>query len=223
MKIEEVEIHNWMPAWAIRKFHNCPIFRRVMMEANRQRLNREQTLWMLCEVLYTDRDIWKGEALELARNQPPICPKCKNEIDPEVCHCGDLIKSHGIGSGHAPVPMGCTCGYNRQIMKPKIVCLCGSTRFFQHFMDANYRETMVGNIVLSVGFYPHASEQAHGQNIGITEQDKVRLDELHKRKIDLADEVLVLNVGGYIGESTRSEISYAKTSGKPIRYLEPVE
>lgn len=58
------------PDWAKEKWHNCPIFRRVMIEANRQRLNREQTLWMLCEVLYTDRDIWKGEALDLARKQP---------------------------------------------------------------------------------------------------------------------------------------------------------
>jgi hypothetical protein len=70
MKIEEVDIHNWMPEWAKKKYYNCPIFRRVMMEANRQRLNREQTLWMLCEVLYTDRDIWKGEALDLARTKP---------------------------------------------------------------------------------------------------------------------------------------------------------
>jgi len=65
-------------------------------------------------------------------------------------------------------------------VRPRIVCLCGSTRFFQAFMDANYQETMSGRIVLSVGFYPHAAEQAHGQNIGITPEDKARLDDLHK-------------------------------------------
>jgi len=103
---------------------------------------------------------------------------------------------------------------------PVIVCLCGSTRFFKEFMLANYNETMANHIVLSVGFYPHSSEEAHGEHIGITAADKARLDDLHKRKIDLADEVLVLNVGGYIGESTRSEIDYAVAHRKRVRYLE---
>jgi len=79
---------------------------------------------------------------------------------------------------------------------------------------------MAGRIVLSVGFYPHASVQAHGQEVGITDEQKLALDALHKWKIDLADEILVLNVGGYIGESTHSEIEYAKAHGKPIRFLE---
>jgi len=104
---------------------------------------------------------------------------------------------------------------------PLVVCLCGSTRFFKEFMLANFNETMAGRIVLSVGFYPHSSEQAHGEHIGISVADKATLDDLHKRKIDLCNEVLVINVGGYIGESTRSEISYATALGKRIRYLEP--
>jgi cell division protein FtsB len=65
--------------------------------------------------------------------------------------------------------------------------------------------------------------QVHGENVGITPEEKLQLDELHKRKIDLADEVLILNVGGYIGESTRSELEYAQLLGKPVRFLEPVE
>jgi hypothetical protein len=100
------------------------------------------------------------------------------------------------------------------------VCLCGSTRFYEDFQRANYEETMAGNIVLSVGFYPHAQREMHGEQAGCTPEQKIALDELHKRKIDLADEVLVLNVGGYIGESTRSEIEYARKYGKQIRYLE---
>jgi hypothetical protein len=88
-------------------------------------------------------------------------------------------------------------------------------------MLANFNETMAGRIVLSVGFYPHSSEQAHGEHIGISVADKLKLDDLHKRKIDLCNEVLVINVGGYIGESTRSEIEYATALGKRIRYLEP--
>jgi hypothetical protein len=106
--------------------------------------------------------------------------------------------------------------------QPTIVCLCGSTRFYKEFQQANYLETMDGKIVLSVGFYPHSSEQAHGETIGITPVQKQALDALHLRKIDLADEVFILNVGGYIGESTARELAYARKHGKAIRFLEPV-
>ena len=102
---------------------------------------------------------------------------------------------------------------------PKIVCLCGSTRFYTHFQEANYQETMAGNIVLSVGFYPR--QGAHNESVGCTPEQKKALDELYFHKIELADEILVLNVGGYIGESTRNEINHAAKLGKPIRYLEP--
>lgn len=104
--------------------------------------------------------------------------------------------------------------------RPTIVCLCGSTRFYEAFQQANFEETMKGNIVLSVGFYPHSSTQAHGEKIGITPEQKKELDLLHLRKIDLADEVLVLNVSGYIGESTVRELEYAKAMGKTVRFLE---
>jgi hypothetical protein len=103
---------------------------------------------------------------------------------------------------------------------PTVVCLCGSTRFYDAFQRANYEETMAGKVVLSVGFYPHSAEQAHGETIGITPEQKRRLDQLHMRKIDLADEVLVLNVGGYIGKSTTREVAYAIERGKIVRYLE---
>ena len=106
--------------------------------------------------------------------------------------------------------------------KPIVVCLCGSTRFKDAFDEANYQETMAGKIVLSVGFFMHASGNKHGEGIGATPEQKIALDELHKRKIDLADEILVLNVGGYIGDSTRSEINYAFHNLKTIRYLEPI-
>lgn len=109
---------------------------------------------------------------------------------------------------------------NVRIPGPRRVCLCGSTRFYQQFQEANYRETMAGRIVLSVGFFAHASKEAHGESLGITPGEKLMLDELHKRKIDLSDEILVINVGGYIGESTRSEIEYAKQHSKAVRYLE---
>lgn len=79
---------------------------------------------------------------------------------------------------------------------------------------------MAGRIVLSVGFYPHAINEVHGEGIGIEPWQKDALDELHLRKIDLADEIYVLNVGDYIGDSTRREIAYAEHSGKRIRWLE---
>lgn len=107
-------------------------------------------------------------------------------------------------------------------MKPTIVCLCGSTRFYEQFMEANFVETMKGHIVLSVGFFMHSAGKAHGQTVGITPEEKQRLDELHLHKIDLADEVLILNVDGYIGESTNRELLYALSKAKPVRFLEPV-
>jgi hypothetical protein len=88
------------------------------------------------------------------------------------------------------------------------------------FQRVNYEETMAGRIVLSVGFYMHASEAAHGETWGCTPEQKKALDELHLRKIDLADEVFVINVGRYVGESTAREIRYAMAPGKPVRWLE---
>lgn len=105
--------------------------------------------------------------------------------------------------------------------RPEIVCLCGSTRFYDDFMEANYEFTMRGKIVLSVGFFHHRAEKVHGEGVGCTEEQKIMLDELHKRKIDLADAIFVINKGGYIGDSTRSEIQYAIEHNKSVLYLEP--
>ena len=112
-------------------------------------------------------------------------------------------------------------GYRRWLPeKPKVVVLCGSTRFMDAFHDAGWRETLKGNIVLSVGVVTTSSEGHAGETLGADTVEM--LDELHWRKIDLADEVLVLNVGGYVGYSTQREIEYAEMTEKPIRYLEPV-
>lgn len=99
--------------------------------------------------------------------------------------------------------------------RPPIVCLCGSTRFFEAFQQATYNRTLAGEIVLSVG-----CDTKSEAGLSLTEADKEALDVLHKRKIDLCDYVLVLNVDGYIGASTRSEIEYAHTIGRPVLYLE---
>ena len=105
-----------------------------------------------------------------------------------------------------------------QPVRPKIVCLCGSTRFVETFNEYRKKFTYDGCIVLSIEIVTSQSKKDDPQFIN--SELKLMLDELHKRKIDLADEVFVLNVGGYIGDSTRSEIEYATKHGKPIKYLE---
>lgn len=102
---------------------------------------------------------------------------------------------------------------------PEIVCLCGSTRFAEAWKTATRELSLAGKIVLSVGVMLHAGDEP----IRDDGPEKRGLDELHLRKIDLCDRVLVLNVGGYIGESTRREIGYAGSIGRPITYLEPVD
>lgn len=101
--------------------------------------------------------------------------------------------------------------------RPTIVCLCGSTRFMEAFFAAGWELTLMGQIVLSVGVCKHADgDNAHGAELaGVAEQ----LDELHLRKIDLADWALILNVEGYYGESTAAEMQYATDKGKPFRML----
>ena len=102
------------------------------------------------------------------------------------------------------------------IGKYPVVTLCGSTRFKEQFIEAQKRLTLEGNIVISVGLFGHSGDQEVW-----TEGTKEMLDDMHKRKIDMADSIFVINVGGYIGESTRSEIEYARQNGKDIQYLEP--
>ena len=105
----------------------------------------------------------------------------------------------------------------------KVITLCGSTRFKDEFMEAQKRLTLEGSIVISVGLFGHAGDAEVWENMdeGTLTKTKEMLDDMHKRKIDMADEIYVINVGGYIGSSTRSEIEYAEATGKPIQYLEP--
>ena len=106
--------------------------------------------------------------------------------------------------------------------KYPVITLCGSTRFKDEFMEAQKRLTLEGNIVISVGLFGHSGDQEVWENMGegTLTKTKEMLDDMHKHKIDMADSIFVINVGGYIGDSTRSEIDYAKTHGKEVRYLE---
>lgn len=106
--------------------------------------------------------------------------------------------------------------------KPTVVCLCGSTRFSEAYQQANLSETLAGRIVLTIGCDMRTNTKLFDAlDKDTLENLKWRLDELHKRKIDLANEILVLNVDGYVGESTRSGIEYAMKCRKRVRWLEP--
>lgn len=104
-----------------------------------------------------------------------------------------------------------------QLPKPKVVCLCGSTRFSQAFAEHALYETLAGHIVLTVGCDTKSDDDLLHAGVVL---DKDALDVLHLFKIEMASEVLVLNVGGYIGESTRREVEYAYRLGKRVRWLE---
>ncbi|RIJ76689.1 hypothetical protein D1871_11345 [Nakamurella silvestris] len=106
--------------------------------------------------------------------------------------------------------------------RAEIVTLCGSTRFKEEINRLNAELTMAGKLVISIGVFGHVDLPerdwtTHGS------ADKIMLDRLHRQKIDLADRILVVNPGGYIGESTRSEIAYATAKGMPVEYLVPPE
>ena len=105
-------------------------------------------------------------------------------------------------------------GMAKRLEKPKVITLCGSTRFKKEFEEEMARLTLEGNIVISVGVFGHAD------NVKLTTIQKIELDQIHKKKIDMSDAIHVINVGGYIGSSTSSEIQYAQLSGKEITYLE---
>ena len=106
----------------------------------------------------------------------------------------------------------------------KVITLCGSTRFKDEFMEINKKLTLEGNIVISVGLFGHSGDSEVWENMdeGTLTRTKEMLDDMHKRKIDMADEIFVINKNGYIGSSTKSEIEYALKTGKKVNYLEEV-
>ncbi len=104
--------------------------------------------------------------------------------------------------------------------KYKVVTLCGSTRFKDEFYQVQKELTLKECIVISVGLFGHSGDEEVWENMdeGTITKTKIMLDDMHKRKIDMADEIFVIDVNGYIGESTKSEIEYAKKHNKPITY-----
>ncbi len=135
------------------------------------------------------------------------------EAGPLEC-CVDFIALAELANGEVARDM--------KLGFPTIVCLCGSTRFWREFQRQSLAETLAGKIVLSIGA-ASGTDDEHFGNLPRDEYERVKamLDEFHLRKIDLADEVLILNVGGYIGDSTRRELEYALGRRKCVRFLEP--
>lgn len=107
----------------------------------------------------------------------------------------------------------------------KVITLCGSTRFKREFLEVQKKLTLEGNIVISVGLFGHSGDNEVWDNMdeGTLTKTKIMLDDMHKRKIDMSDAIYVINVGGYIGESTKSEIEYACLTNKEIMYLEDIK
>lgn len=111
---------------------------------------------------------------------------------------------------------------SEEAVRPKVICICGSTRFVGEMAVKAWELEKQGIIVLSPHLLPqwYAGVKEHHQ--AEAEGVSGTLDQLHLCKIDMADEVLVFNAGGYIGERTKVEVDYAKAKNKPISYLEPV-
>ena len=99
--------------------------------------------------------------------------------------------------------------------KYNVITLCGSIRFKNEFMKVQEELTLDGNIVFTPNFFNNLKGE-------INAETKNMLDEMHRQKIDMSNEIYVINCGGYIGESTKSEIEYAKANGKKISYLEDI-
>lgn len=105
--------------------------------------------------------------------------------------------------------------------KPKVVCLVGSTRFFTEFLQAQYEAELAGIITVGPAFTPSVNPDKHGGDVGVTPEQKAAIDNAFIHKIAMADEILVINSGGYIGRSTRKDIEFARRIGKPIQWIEP--
>lgn len=137
------------------------------------------------------------------------CGACARRIRANLDSCFDYIEKPAAPQPHSPALQG---------ENPKKICYCGSLRVAKEaFQKAEYESVLKGDIAL----LPCCMFVDIQREYGAESDYKQKADDLHKRKIDICDEVFVLNVGGYIGESTRSEIEYATKIGKPIKYLEP--
>lgn len=160
---------------------------------------------MLCKKCRDTNEVVRGvkqikclncykETIVSANYNAQICHECSDDTL-NCIKCGALIEKH---------------------KRYKVITLCGSTKFKDEFIEAQQELTFQGNIVISVGLFGHADGLFENR---LTDNVKIMLDDMHKRKIDMADEIYVINKNDYIGKSTRSEIEYAIENGKKVNYM----
>ena len=195
----------------VRTYNRRPVMKIWPIPARGQRtlsLGRSQVLCKFCDHCHLPKPI-ADYRLDAAK-EDGLYGTCR------ACESGRRRYLRAVEDGVIPPQPNRTWGEDF----PIIVCLCGSTRFVEDLRSANLEETLQGRIVLAPGAMVGSDDETFGhlpmEELGIL---KASLDELHKRKIDLADEILVVNPGGYIGPSTQSEVEYAMALGKPIRYM----
>ncbi len=168
----------------------------------------------LRDALRRAREEGRVQAREWALWQDLLCDMMKR--DPGLGSAPHLLKKFCDGALEA-----WRMGLRESEQGPTVVCLVGSTRFYEAFRRAEYEEEKAGRIVLSIGFKPDVGPGEHGQNVGVTPEQKEAIDELHLRKIDMSHEILVLNVNNCVAETTSREIIYASEHNKGVRWLNP--
>ena len=142
---------------------------------------------------------------EAIKENDGYCCCALEKNDDTKCMCKDFREQEKYGF--------CHCGRYFKVLKAPKVCLCGSTRFKEKFIEVARDLTMKGYIVTMPMVFVHSGDEASAE-------DKIFLDEVHKAKIADADLVYIVNCNGYIGNSTKSEIEWAIELGKKIEYLE---
>lgn len=183
-----------------------------------------------CEVSQYDELLQKADMILVAWGTENNYIKEKQEVLNYLLQYSSKVYCIADEQGNKPRhPSRIKYSYSLEYFFPQptgnrypVVTLCGSTRFKKQFMEAQKTLTLEGNIVISVGLFGHSGDEEVWENMdeGTLTKTKEMLDDMHKRKIDMADSIFVINVGGYIGDSTKSEIEYAKKLGKIVRYLE---
>lgn len=184
-------------------------------------MSTEESKIHKCWVVFPDGIIRTGKIVGETDSHYRVQHQTWTNADPKVSQTNHFDKEHMATIGVLRLRLSLV---EIEMEVPKVITLCGSTRFYKAFQEAAFNLTMQNIIFLTVGFYAHANEEmeiVHGEGVGITPEEKERLDLLHFRKIDKSDSILVINVDYYIGKSTRNEIAYARRNGKKVEFWIP--
>lgn len=174
----------------------------------------------------TNENLTERGAELVNKYEQAICKNCRHAIynGPMLRYEPDLDEASEKHIWRHSRTCYASCRLGNEFAEPggaPVITLCGSSKFMETFHEVNRVFSLQGNVVISLGLFGHR-EVFDGGTDEKPSLAKVRLDELHLRKIDLSHSIYVINVGGYIGTSTRREIEYAVATGKRVDYLEPV-